>query len=285
MLGYISGAFDILRSNDLSRIDRAVQENLTKGNKYFAVAIYDDKLCEELGMNTPIKGVEDRKKIVSYLSGVDFTFSISSTNNQEINELAQKAYKEYLVRLEESKVEEKKKYDIAYAPGTYDLFHAGHLENLLDASNNSKKLIVGVKSDELVMSHKGREPIISARERMEILRHFKFVNDVYQYYTRDPHVAAKWIMAKHGKEPDAIFLGSDLKEDFKGIKGLNLVFTDRPPEAMEHRSTSAYRRKLTTLYDHATTIPDSKFRKNKEYENKIAEVKGEEEKEVDGEEK
>lgn len=280
MLGYISGAFDILRSNDLARIDRAVQENLTKGNKYFAVAIYEDQLCVELGMNTPIKGVEDRKKIVSYLSGVDFTFSISSTNTQEINKLAQKALEEYLARLKDGKVEGKKKYDMAYAPGTYDLFHAGHLENLLDASNNSKKLIVGVKSDELVMSHKGRKPIISAQERMDILRHFKFVDDVYQYYTRDPHVAARWIMAKHGKEPEAVFLGSDLKEDFKGIKGLNLVFTDRPPEAMEHESTSAYRRKLTTFYNKPTTIPESKFVKHKEDATQIddKEVKGEEEK-------
>lgn len=282
MLGYITGGFDILRSNDLARIDEAVQKNLTKGNKYFAVAIYDDSLCEKLGMNTPIKGIEDRKKIVSYLSGVDFTFSVSSTNTVENNKLAEKAFEEYLESIKDKKAEEKK-YDIVYTPGTYDLFHTGHLENLLEASNNSKKLIVGVKSDELVRAHKGREPMISAQERMDILRHFKFVDDVYQYYTRDPHVAAKWIESKYGKEPEAIFLGSDLKEDFKGIKGLNLVFTDRDPKAMQTRSTTAYRHKLTTLYNHAITIPDSKFaehKKDKEAINEIKskEVKGEEEK-------
>ena len=59
-----------------------------------------------------------------------------------------------------------------YAPGTYDLFHAGHLENLLEASQKSKRLIVGVKADELVYEHKGRKPMMTAEERMEILRHF-----------------------------------------------------------------------------------------------------------------
>lgn len=249
MLGYLSGVYDILRINDLERIDKAIQENIERGNKYFALAIYDDKLCEELGFGTPLKKVEDRTNIAKYLSGVDFTFSISSTNSTEINQAASVALTKYISELKQKEVDAlkkgDKKYNMVYAPGTYDLFHAGHLENLLAAAGDSKKIIVGVKSDELVEAHKGRLPIITAQERMEILRHFKFVNGVYQYHTRDPHIAVNWIKAKYGEEVDAIYLGSDLKNDFKDIKDIELVFTDRDPNMT--RSTTNYRKKLTLL--------------------------------------
>jgi len=140
--------------------------------------------------------------------------------------------------------ESPKKYKVGYAPGTYDLFHLGHLENILEAAKQSEFLIVGVKDDELVMSHKNKYPIISAEERMEILRHFKVVNDVYRYYVRDLHMANAWIESKYGSGADAIFLGSDLEKDFAHIKDINIVFTERPPELMKTRSSTA----LRTLY-------------------------------------
>lgn len=258
MLGYLSGIYDILRVNDLERIDRAVQENLERGNKYFALAIYDDKLCEEQGLSTPVKNAEDRMKIAQYLSGVDFTFLISSTNSTEINKKAAESLTKYIEELKQKEINDlkqpKKKFNMVYTPGTYDLFHAGHLENLLEASNNSERLVVGVKSDELVERHKGRLPIISAHERMEILRHFKFVDDVYQYHTRDPHIAVTWIKAKYGIDVDAIFLGSDLKPDFKDIKDIPLVFTDRDPNMT--KSTTNYRKKLISLNP---TSPKGKY--------------------------
>lgn len=251
MLGYLSGVYDILRINDLERIDRAIQENLERGNKYFALAIYDDKLCEELDLSTPLKNAEDRMRIAECLSGVDFAFIVSSRNSTEINEKAAEALTKYVSSLKQKEIDEtkqeKKEFDLVYTPGTYDLFHAGHLENLLEASKRSEKLIVGVKSDELVESHKGRPPVITAQERMEILRHFKFVDGVYQYHTRDPHIAATWIKSKYGKSVDAIFLGSDLKDDFKDINDIKLIFTDRDPSVMKTRSTTAYRQKLTLL--------------------------------------
>lgn len=145
---------------------------------------------------------------------------------------------------EEIDAKTEKKYKIGYAPGTYDLFHLGHLENILEAAKQSEFLIVGVKDDELVMSHKNKYPIISAEERMEILRHFKVVNDVYRYYVRDLHMADAWIRSKYGTGTGAIFLGSDLEKDFADVKDINIVFTERPPELMKTRSSTA----LRTLY-------------------------------------
>lgn len=136
---------------------------------------------------------------------------------------------------------------MAYAPGTYDLFHAGHLENLLIASENSEKLIVGVKADELVQKHKNKTPVISEDERMDILRHFKFVSDVYVYYTRDLQIANDFIKSKYGQFVDAVFLGSDLKNDFKDSKHINIVYTERDEHLMKERSTTAYAKKFKAL--------------------------------------
>lgn len=243
MLGYISGVYDILRCKDLQRIDMAIQKNRENGNKYFALALYDNMLCENLGIDTPLKSIEDRIKITEQLSGVNFTFSISTLDEKIIQIKAQEALEKYLDE-KEKKIVSQKQYRIAYAPGTYDLFHAGHLENLIEAYNKSDILIVGVKSDELVREHKGRDPIITANERMEILRHFKFVDNVYQYYTRDPHIAATWIKSKYHQDVDAIFMGSDLKEDFKDIVDIPIIYTERDEKGMKCRSTTGYIKKL-----------------------------------------
>lgn len=244
MLGYISGVYDILRANDLQNLDMYVQKNKEKGNKYFALALYDNMLCESLGINTPLKDIDDRLRIAEQLSGIDFTFKISTLDNKVVQRNAEEAFSQFLEKEKEISKKHKKPYHIAYAPGTYDLFHAGHLENLMEAYEKSDILIVGIKSDELVKKHKGRVPIINAAERMEILRHFKFVDNVYQYYTRDPHIANSWIEAKYHQKVDAIFLGSDLKEDFKDITDITIIYTERDEKNMLHRSTTGYINKL-----------------------------------------
>lgn len=245
MLGYVSGLYDILRAKDLQKLDMAIQKNAENGNQYFAVALYDNSLCEELGLNEPLKSIDDRLKIVEQLSGVDFAFPIDTLDSEKVSVKAKEALNNYLALSHSQPASNlNKPYKLAYAPGTYDLFHAGHLENLLEASSKSDVLIVGVKSDELVENHKGRNPMISAEERMEILRHFKFVDNVYQYYTRDPHVAVSWINSKYHGSVDAIFLGSDLKADFKGFHDLPIIFTDRDEKNMHTRSTSGYLKKL-----------------------------------------
>ena len=157
MLGYITGVYDILRARDLKKLDMAIQKNREQKNKYFAIALYEDELCEKLGINKPLKNIEDRRRIVEQLRGVDFVFSISSLDSKIVQDKAKKYLEEY-IKIEENNKEkkEKKEFKIAYAPGTYDLFHAGHLENLLEAYKRSEKLIVGVKSDELVQTHKER---------------------------------------------------------------------------------------------------------------------------------
>ena len=122
-------------------------------------------------------------------------------------------------------------------------FIIGHLENLLEASKIAEKIVVGVKSDELVKTQKNRNPYISAEERMEILRHFKFIDNVFQYYTRDAKIANSWIKRREGTPIDVIILGEDLRNE--GIyEDFPIIYTNRPPEIAKKRSTTNYTKKI-----------------------------------------
>ena len=278
MISYITGAYDILREKDLKELDKQIQISKSQNVKNFAIGVYDNNLCTHLGLNTPLKSLEDRLQIMSQIRGVDFTFPVSSLDPNVMKKRIEKAYQEYSNKIQSKhKHNNNPRYALSYAPGTYDLFHAGHLENLLIASENSEKLIVGVKADELVREHKNRDPIISAEERAEILRHFKFVYDVYIYYTRDLINARDFLKSKYNQDIDAVFLGSDLKNDFKDVEGINIVFTDRDEEKMAERSTTAYVRKIALNKEHKKesftgNLPKKSNNKDKSNESEGLEI-------------
>lgn len=261
MLAYEMGPYDMLRADDLDEIDKQIQLSREQGIKNFAIGIYDDNVCQALNINKPIKSLKDRMEIMKYIRGVDFVFPVHSLDKKVLEQDITKAFEEFKKEQNKKKEKQDKKYDLAYAPGTYDLFHAGHLENLLIASSQSKKLIVGVKADKLVQEHKHKNPMISQKERVEILRHFKFVDDAYVYFTRDLNIANDYIKSKYDKDVDAVFLGSDLKNDFKDIKNINIVYTERDEKLMEERSSTGYAKKYKKLSLSKQT--DKKYTGNK----------------------
>lgn len=104
-----------------------------------------------------------------------------------------------------------KKYKVGYTSGVFDLFHIGHLNILKQAKNRCEKLIVAVTTDELVLSRKSHLPVVPFDERVEILRHIDFVDEVVSQPTMDKLSA--WDKYRF----DVMFVG----DDWKGSKAWN----------------------------------------------------------------
>lgn len=94
---------------------------------------------------------------------------------------------------------------IGYTTGVFDLFHIGHLNVLKRAKLECDYLIVGVTSDELSISAKNKKPIIPFNERMEIVEHIKFVDEVVPQMNYDK------IEAWNNLKFDKMFVGDDWK--------------------------------------------------------------------------
>lgn len=72
-----------------------------------------------------------------------------------------------------------KETHVAYTYGVYDMFHIGHLNLFKRIKENFDKLIVGVHNDEQVITYK-QKPIISYKDRLEIVKSCKYVDDVVE---------------------------------------------------------------------------------------------------------
>lgn len=101
---------------------------------------------------------------------------------------------------------------VGYAPGVYDLFHIGHLTLLSRASALCDRLVAGVVSDELAARAKGRAPVIPLQERLEIVRHIRFVDEAVAETV--PEKLDMW----HQVHFDVLFKGDDWKGTAKGDK-------------------------------------------------------------------
>lgn len=134
---------------------------------------------------------------------------------------------------------------IGYAPGAYDLFHVGHLNILRHAKAECDYLVAGVVSDEILAITKGRAPVIPLAERMEIVKHIAFVDEVYA------EVTANKLDSWRDLRFNRIFKGDDwrgtpkgdkLERDFEGT-GVEVVYF---PYTM-HTSSTMLRRVLSQL--------------------------------------
>ena len=100
-----------------------------------------------------------------------------------------------------------KKYKIGYTQGCYDMFHIGHLNLLNNAKKQCEYLIVGVNSDQLVQNYKNKIPVISEKNRAEIVRNIKSVDECIVVDTLDKEEILKKIKF------NAIFIGDDWKDN------------------------------------------------------------------------
>ena len=80
------------------------------------------------------------------------------------------------------------------------------------------KLIVGVSSDKLVKKYKNKYPVISQKERIEVVKSNKYVDYVVSQNTLNKFIS--WKKLKY----DIMFVGDDWYEQKNGknlIKNLN----------------------------------------------------------------
>ena len=110
---------------------------------------------------------------------------------------------------------------IGYTCGVFDLFHVGHLNILKRAKSMCDRLIVGVSTDKCAQ-YKGRKPVIPYKQRAEIVRAIKYVDEVIPQHDRDKYKA--WQRLHY----DKLFVGDDwdFKEyEDKGIQVIYLPYT------------------------------------------------------------
>ena len=63
--------------------------------------------------------------------------------------------------------------------GTFDVPHVGHVRILRRARELGSRLVVGVSTDELNFRKKGRLPIYPERDRVEIIKSIRWVDEVF----------------------------------------------------------------------------------------------------------
>ena len=92
--------------------------------------------------------------------------------------------------------------------GTFDLLHLGHLHYFQQAKRHGDYLIVVIARDKTKQMQK-KEIIFSEKERMELIRNLRIVDEAVLGYPEDHFRIIE------EKRPDIIFLGYDHKVDEK----------------------------------------------------------------------
>ena len=116
-----------------------------------------------------------------------------------------------------------------YTGGTFDLFHAGHVEFLRRCAELGS-VTVSLNEDEFIEKYKGKRPVISYQERKDVLLGCRWVDRVV------PNVGgADSCLSISLVSPDLIVVGSDwarrdyyaqmqFDQDWLDERGIGLVY-------------------------------------------------------------
>lgn len=94
---------------------------------------------------------------------------------------------------------------VGYTAGVFDMFHMGHLNLFRAASERCGLLIAGVTTDELALEQRGARPVIPLIERMALVQHVRYVDDVVPQSSMDKVEA--WEVLRF----DVLFAGDNLR--------------------------------------------------------------------------
>mgnify|MGYP000152492310 FL=1 len=117
-----------------------------------------------------------------------------------------------------------------YTGGTFDLFHAGHVEFLKRCSQIADHVTVSLNTDEFIYAYKKKKPVISYDERRAVLEACVYVDQVI------PNIGgADSKPAIERTKPDIIAIGSDwarrdyyeqmqFTQDWLDAHGISLIY-------------------------------------------------------------
>jgi|TARA_B110000858_G_C17640799_1_gene397976 glycerol-3-phosphate cytidylyltransferase len=127
--------------------------------------------------------------------------------------------------------------EVGITAGAFDLFHAGHVLMLKDASNQCDYLIVALQTDPTIDRKEKNKPIQTMYERFIQLNACKYVDEVIPYETEDDLYTL--IM---NNDVDVRIIGNEYRnEDFTAREvGMDIYYNAR-----NHRwSTSELRERI-----------------------------------------
>jgi cytidyltransferase-like protein len=138
----------------------ALDEDETSRAKCLRFSSELDKITDTLCDNVAPAPFHFEKRAVEARNACDYSIKVTIENAQQ------------------GRVDPTRKIRV-YADGIYDLFHAGHARQLMQAKNllPNTYLIVGCCNDALTHSKKGRT-VMSDQERYESLRHCRYIDEV-----------------------------------------------------------------------------------------------------------
>jgi len=70
------------------------------------------------------------------------------------------------------------KEKVVYTGGTFDLFHAGHVNFLRQCSIIGSKVVVSLNTDDFIQRYKNTLPLVTYSDRKEILEACRYVHKV-----------------------------------------------------------------------------------------------------------
>lgn len=114
--------------------------------------------------------------------------------------------------------------------GTYDLFHIGHLymlKRLKTMNDENNTLIVGISTDNFNNEKKGRFPVCAEKQRYEIIKSIRYVDEVFYEESMDKK---KEYILKYNA--DIFAIGDDWKGEFDYLEEegvCKVLYLERTP--------------------------------------------------------
>lgn len=203
----LSGIMDVLREKDIVAI-----EHLLRNHKEVYVGVLSDDFAETVSDHPPIFPESFRLHRAESLKGVSGAFIIDTSGKVEVPKNVKNPLAEPIIDIDGFTLltPQPTKYDVAYVPGVYDMFHDGHMKYIESVSAREK--LIGVKSDEYSIQRKGKSPFSPLKDRLPTVAAFR---EVTQAYATDDDILPPPEVLQRMKEVNdlggtcAIYVGSD----------------------------------------------------------------------------